>query len=90
MFAQCVSLVNAMLTGYRSSVNTTDAVYDSQSRHGAPVLASRHSSNGHQKSSKSSGKAKDKSGKWNKSKRTEAEKKQRQEEDLMGVGSQFD
>ncbi|KAK8060722.1 hypothetical protein PG996_010652 [Apiospora saccharicola] len=90
MFAPCVPLVNAKLTGYRSSVKTTDAVYDSQSHHGAPVLASRRSSSGHQKSSKSSSKVKDKSGKMNKPKSTEAEKKQRQEEDLMGVGSQFD
>ena len=90
MFAPCVPLVNAKLTGYRSSVKTTDAVYDSQSHQGAPVLASRYSSSGHQKSSKSSGKAKDKSGKRDNSKRIEAEKKQRQEEDLMGVGSQFD
>ncbi|KAK7926733.1 hypothetical protein PG985_003731 [Apiospora marii] len=73
-----------------SSVNTTDAVYDSQSRRGGPFFESHHSSSGHKKSSKSSSKTKEKSGRGNKPKMTEAEKKQRQEEYLIGVGAQFD
>ncbi|KAK8043022.1 hypothetical protein PG994_013505 [Apiospora phragmitis] len=69
-----------------SSVNTTDAVYGSQSRRGASSPKPSPSSSGHHGASKSSGKNKHKSGKGKKSKKTEAEKKQQQEEDLLGSG----
>ncbi|KAK8101824.1 hypothetical protein PG999_012198 [Apiospora kogelbergensis] len=72
-----------------SSVNTTDAVYDSNSCRGASPSETSHRSGGHHKSSKSSGKTKHKSDK-KKSKKTDAEKKKQQEEELFGMGSQFD
>ncbi|KAK6853811.1 hypothetical protein PG995_010623 [Apiospora arundinis] len=75
----------------QSSANTNDAVYDSRSRQEASS-GTRHSGSGHighHKSSKSSGKAKHKSKKECKSSKTDAERKQQQEEDLTGVGSQL-
>ncbi|KAK8080971.1 hypothetical protein PG997_008789 [Apiospora hydei] len=73
-----------------SSVDTTDAVYDSKSRQGAASPRPSASGSGHHGSSKSSGKTKHKSGRKKKSKKMGAEKKQRKEEDLLGIGSQFD
>ncbi|KAK6827439.1 hypothetical protein PG987_010780 [Apiospora arundinis] len=82
-----------MLTAHRSSANTNDAVYDSRSCQeatfsGTRPSGSRHS--GHYKSSESSGKTKHKSKKGTNSSKTDAERKQQQEKDLTGVGSQFD
>lgn len=82
-----------MLIVNRASADTNDAVYDSRSRQEASSSGTRHSGSGrsgHHKSSKSSGKAKHKSKKGSKSSMTDAERKQQQEEDLTGIGSQFD
>ncbi|KAK7996618.1 hypothetical protein PG989_004658 [Apiospora arundinis] len=82
-----------MLTVHRSSANTNDVVYDSRSHQEASSSDTRHGGsghNGHHESSKSSGKNKHKSKKGMKPSKTDAERKQQQEEDLTGIGSQFD
>ncbi|KAK8010096.1 hypothetical protein PG990_009061 [Apiospora arundinis] len=76
-----------------SSVNTNDAVYDSCSRQEASSSNTQHSGSGHSgdhESSKSSRKTRHRSKKGKKSSKIDAEKRQQQEEDLAGIGSQFE
>ncbi|KAK8119907.1 uncharacterized protein PG998_004533 [Apiospora kogelbergensis] len=79
-----------MLTIYRPSVNSNDAVYGSNSCQDASsskYRQSRSGHNGHHGSSKLSSKTKNKSKKGRKSTKSEADKKQQQAKDLAEIST---